>query len=499
MDTPSPSSRTQQEVWRQGAQLEIDIHDLSNSGDGVGRWGDRVLFVPDTVPGDRILTRLIHVKPSYANGKLQRMVHPSPHRIRPACIVADKCGGCQWQAVDYHQQLIAKQNQVVQALERIGGMASPPVDPVLAAAPLGYRNKATFPLGRSPATGQVQAGYYQKSSHKLVNLNQCPVQDERLNPLLAEVKQDIQKRGWSIYNEIRHQGRLRHLSLRIGRRTGEMLLTLVSREAELDGLEEQATEWRHRYPDLVGVMLNLNPKRTNAVFGDETRCIAGQPYLTERFADLTFQIGATTFFQINTEQAERLVRVILDELALTGDEGVLDAYCGIGTLTLPLALRVREAIAIESHAPSVDQARINAAINTITNVTFHTGTVESLIPQLLAQPSQPSSQPSSQPPLQRIDVVVLDPPRKGCTPGVLNGLLDLAPSRIAYVSCNPATLARDLKHLCANGSYRLTRVQPVDFFPQTAHVECVAFLAIAQSPIEGLRGDRCSPSLPTIT
>ncbi len=463
----SPQSSNQIDAWRQGAQVEIDIHDLSNRGDGVGRWGDRIVFVPNTVPGDRIITRLLHVKPSYSNGKLQRVVRESEHRIRPACIVADKCGGCQWQAVAYEHQLASKHNQVVQALERIGGLVDPPVDPVLAAEPLGYRNKATYPLGRSPTTGQVQAGYYQRGSHRLVNLNQCPVQDEGFNPLLAEVKQDIQARGWSIYNETRHQGRLRHLSLRVGRRTGDMLLTLVSREAELEGLEEQATEWLHRYPTLVGVMLNLNPTRTNAIFGDETRCIAGRPYLTEQFADLTFQIGATTFFQVNTEQAERLLMMMLEELALTGNEIVLDAYCGIGTLTLPLAKRVKEAIAIESHPPSVAQARVNAALNTIHNVTFRSGTVEAELPEIQAHMPQP------------IDVVVLDPPRKGCPPEVLDKLLALAPSRIAYISCNPATLARDLKHLCGGGPYHLTRVKPVDFFPQTAHVECVAFLAIA--------------------
>ena len=474
--TDQIATQTQElELWQQGTLVEIDIHDLSHSGDGVGRWSDpnsaeasqRVVFVPDAVPGDRILTRLVHTKPSYGNGKIHRILKASEHRIRPACIVADKCGGCQWQAVAYEQQLVAKHNQVVQALERIGSIANPPVNAVLAADPLGYRNKATYPLGRSPTTGQVQAGYYQKSSHKLVNLNQCPVQDERLNPLLAEVKEDIQARGWSIYNEARHQGRLRHLSLRIGRRTGEMLLTLVSRESDLDGLDEQAADWLRRYPDLVGVMLNLNPKRTNAIFGDDTRCIAGQPYLTEQFANLTFQIGATTFFQVNTEQAERLLTVIVDELSLDGREVLLDAYCGIGTLTLPLADQVRQAIAIESQEASVEQARTNAAINGINNVTFHVGSVETVLPELMTE----------MPTL--VDVVVLDPPRKGCSSTVLETLLSLCPPRIVYVSCNPATLARDLKHLCGDGGYHLTRVQPVDLFPQTAHVECVAFLAIA--------------------
>ncbi|MDF5732578.1 MAG: 23S rRNA (uracil(1939)-C(5))-methyltransferase RlmD, partial [Rhizonema sp. PD38] len=193
-------------TWQQGDLTEVTITDLSDTGDGVGRSDDLVVFVPDTVPGDRVLVRLVHVKPKYAQGKRQQLLQPSPHRIQPNCIVADKCGGCQWQHIDYEYQLEAKRNQVVQALERIGGFVAPPVYPVLATfSPLGYRNKATYPLGRS-RTLQVQAGYYQKGSHQLINLNQCPVQDQRLNLLLLEVKQDIQKRGWQIYNEQRHTG-----------------------------------------------------------------------------------------------------------------------------------------------------------------------------------------------------------------------------------------------------------------------------------------------------
>lgn len=449
-------------LWEQGAILELEVIDLSDSGDGVGRWQQRVVFVPDTVPGDVVRVRLVHVKKSYAHAKLLSVLTPSRDRIRPACIVADKCGGCQWQVVSYERQLVAKRDQVVQALERIGGFEQPQVEPMLAVGDsLHYRNKATYPLSRS-TEGQVQAGYYRKGSHRLVNLNQCPVQDERLNPLLAQVKQDIQKRGWSIYNEERHQGRLRHLSLRIGRRTDESLLTLVTTDWRLDGIEEQATEWLEQYPDLVGVALNLNCDRTNRIFGDETRCVAGEPALTETFAGLEFKIQPTTFFQIYTEQAEALLEVVLQALNPQGNEILLDAYCGIGTLTLPLAKRVEYAIGIEVHAESVVQARQNAESNQIHNVEFQAGKVETCLSALSMQPN----------------LVLLDPPRKGCSTAVLDQLRQLQPTKIAYISCNPATLARDLKHLCADGHYRLTRVQPADFFPQTAHVECAAFLEL---------------------
>lgn len=448
--------------WQQGQLVEIVINDLSDTGDGVGRLRSRVVFVPDTVPGDRALVRLVRVKPQYAHGKLHELLEASPHRRRPSCIVADKCGGCQWQHIAYEYQLEAKQNQVIQALERIGGFSCPPVDPVLPAfSTVGYRNKATYPLGIS-ASGHVQAGYYHKGSHQLINLNQCPVQDSRLNPLLAEVKQDIQQRGWRVYDERRHKGQVRHLGLRIGRRTGEMLLTLVVKDWDLPGIEAQAQEWLNRYPQLVGVSLNRNPERTNAIFGEETRCIAGHAYLLEQFAGLEFQVRPDTFFQVYTEVAEALVQVIMQHLNLQGDEVLVDAYCGIGTLTLPLAKALHQAIGLEVQSSAVEQAQLNAQLNGINNVTFQVGPVETLLPQVGITP----------------DIVLLDPPRKGCDRAVIEALLQALPRSIVYVSCKPATLARDLKLLCQEGNYRLTRVQPADFFPQTAHVECAAFLVL---------------------
>ncbi|MBD1804469.1 23S rRNA (uracil(1939)-C(5))-methyltransferase RlmD [Microcoleus sp. FACHB-SPT15] len=446
--------------WQQGQLVEVRITDLNDTGEGVGRLGGRVVFVPDTVTGDRILVRLVHVKANYANGKLHQILEPSPHRIRPNCIVADKCGGCQWQHIDYEYQQSAKHNLVVQALERIGGFTQPPVAPILTSDSfLAYRNKVTYPLKRS-ATGQLQAGYYQKGSHQLINLNQCPVQDSRLNPLLAEVKQDIERMGWSVYDERRHQGRIRHLSLRIGRRTGEMLLTLIATDWKLGDLDVQAQQWLTRYPKLVGVSVNRNPNRTNAVFGDETRCIAGQPYLKEEFAGLEFQLSPETFFQVNTEAAEVLLNAIAQQLALKGDEVLVDAYCGIGTFTLPLAQRVKQAIGLEVQPASVEQAQKNAQLNGISNVMFKTGTVETLLPQLGITP----------------DIVLLDPPRKGCDRQVIETLLEILPERIVYISCKPATLARDLKLMSQTGSYQLAHIQPADFFPQTPHVECAAFL-----------------------
>ncbi len=446
--------------WQQGQLVEVTITDLSDRGDGVGRYAQRAVFVPDTVTGDRALVRLVRVKPQYGYGQLVTLLQPSSYRTRPNCIVADRCGGCQWQHVDYEYQREAKRQMVVNALQRIGKFEAVDVLPLLSnAASLGYRNKATYPL-RESGTGQVKAGYYRKGSHQLINLNRCPVQDDRLNPLLADIKADIQDRGWSIYSEKKHSGELRHLSLRIGRRTGQMLLTLVSTHADLTGIEAQAQVWLDRYPDLVGVCLNENASQTNVILGPRTHCVAGQPYLEEEFAGLRFQIGPETFFQIYTEQAEALLAALVETLNLQGSERIVDAYCGVGTLSLPLARQVAQVIGLEAQAQAVQQAERNARLNGISNVEFRVGPVELVLPTLEVVP----------------DVVVLDPPRKGCDRRVLDTLREQKPQRIAYMSCNPATLARDLQILCEGGLYQLKPVQPADFFPQTAHVESLAVL-----------------------
>jgi 23S rRNA (uracil1939-C5)-methyltransferase len=503
---------------RQGDVVEIDITDVNDSGEGVGRAGDRVVFVPDTVTGDRVVARLVTVKRQYSHGKLLEVLTASPHRVRPSCIVADKCGGCQLQHIDYDYQLIAKENQVLQALKRIGKFTAPPVAPIVGAqGNFAYRNKVTYPLGVSDS-GNVKAGYYRKGTHQIVNLNQCPVQDERLNPLLAEIKQDIQDRGWQIYQPeskgarepgLRRTGvqiivsqyqeeeltvtgipkpklrnrptitqvtdipdnrpKFRHLLMRIGRRTGEILLTLVVTDFDIPDIEGQAQRWMQRYPNLVGVCLNLNSQSTNNIFGTETRCIAGRDYVCETFGNLQFQLKGDTFFQIYTEQAETVLNMIIDRAKFTGEETLIDAYCGIGTFTLPLSKRVKKVIGLEVHAASVVQARSNARLNSINNIEFRTGAVEELLPEIEVQ----------------ADIVLLDPPRTGCDRAVLDALTAMQPAQIIYISCKPATLARDLQILCEQGNYQLTHVQPADFFPQTSHVECVAFLTRGEGLVSG--------------
>jgi 23S rRNA (uracil1939-C5)-methyltransferase len=448
----------------QGQKITLTIDDLADSGDGVGRYENIAIFVPNTVPGDRLEVKLEFVKKNFANASVQKILEPSSDRVRPKCIVADKCGGCQWQAVSYPAQLRTKQNIVLQALQRIGGfnpqVLEKLISPIISAEEgLHYRNKASYPLAKG-RDGNLKAGYYQKGSHKIVNLNQCPAQDIRLDPMLEELKLDIHNQCWEIYDENAHTGLLRHLGLRIGRNTGEVLITLVTRDWDVPNLESFAQKWLERYPKVVGVILNCNPEKTNAIMGRESRCIAGKDYLLEKFAGLTFRLRADTFFQVYTEQAEKMLKVIETELHLEGTEILLDAYAGIGTIALPLAEQVKQAIAIEIQPQATAQGKLNAELNGIDNVVFHTGKVEDLISTLDLQP----------------DIVILDPPRKGCELSVIQYLREHAPDRLVYVSCNPATQARDLKLLCEGDRYHITRIQPIDFFPQTSHVEAIAFL-----------------------
>jgi 23S rRNA (uracil1939-C5)-methyltransferase len=460
-------------MLQQGQKITITIDDLADSGDGVGRYENMAVFIPNTVPGDRLTAKLELVKKNFAKASIDTILSPSRDRIRPSCIVADKCGGCQWQTVSYEAQLRTKQNLVQQAMQRIGGIApevlAACLSPIIGAdASLHYRNKVTYPLATGK-DGNLKAGYYQKGSHKIVNLNQCPAQDERLDPMLAELKMDIHNQCWEIYNEAEHTGLLRHLGLRIGRHTGEILITLVSRDWNVPNLAIFAQTWLERYDKVVGVILNCNPDRTNAIFGRESRCIAGRDYLLEKFAGLTFHLRGDTFFQVYTEQAEKMLEVITAELDLQGTETLLDAYAGIGTIALPIAEQVQQAIAIEIQPQATAQGKLNAVLNGIDNVTFYTGKVEELIGQI--------KQESGVNP----DIVILDPPRKGCDQAVIdylrgNSTDGFMPDRLVYVSCNPATQARDLKLLCEGDLYRLTRIQPIDFFPQTSHVEAIAFL-----------------------
>ncbi|MEY4431673.1 MAG: rRNA ((1939)-C(5))-methyltransferase RlmD [Cyanobacteriota bacterium] len=442
-----------------GQSLELTVDSTGHDGQGVGRWNGLVVFLPGVLPGERVQARVRRVAKRHLEADLTAVLESSPQRRRPPCILADHCGGCSLQHCEDSSQAGLKQQLVVEALRRLGGV-TPEVDQIWSAeVPLGYRNRALIPLERS-ADGQLRAGYYRRGSHRIVNMNRCPVLDPRIDRLVEAIKRDLAQTDWPVDVNLTAQGGLRHLALRVGHHTGEVLITLVSSHADLPGFPELAQLWMQRWPEVVGVGLNLQPRASNVVLGPCTTAIRGRPWLLERFAGIELRIAADTFFQVNTPQAERLVPLLVDFLDAAAGPRLVDAYCGIGTFALPLAAAGAEVLGLELHAEAVSQAQANAQRNGLPRARFLQGDVGALL----------------QGQLSTADGLVVDPPRKGLSDDTLAAIVDAPPPRLAYISCNPATLARDLGSLCGNGPYGIERLQPVDFFPQTSHVECVALL-----------------------
>ena len=442
-----------------GQRLELSIDGCGHDGQGVGRWQDQVVFIPGALPGERVEARVRRLAKRHLEADLLAVLEASPDRQRPPCILADHCGGCSLQHCVAEAQARIKQDHVQEALRRIGGLNVAP-DPIWSAPQgLSYRNRALIPLERSD-NGSIRAGYYRRGSHRIVNMNQCPVLDPRIDQLVEPIKRDLSATDWPVDVNLSGAGGLRHLALRVGHHTGELLITLVSSHPNLPGLTAMAQAWMERWPQLVGVGLNLQPRATNVVIGPTTELVLGRPWLLERFAGIELRIGADTFFQVNTPQAERVVPLLAAFFGADQGPQLLDAYCGIGTFALPLAAAGASVLGLELQGPAVGQARANAERAGLHQTDFLEGDVGALLREHLAG----------------VDGLVVDPPRKGLSDAAREAIVANPPPRLAYISCNPATLARDLGALCASAGYRVERLQPVDFFPQTSHVECVASL-----------------------
>ena len=443
-----------------GMSVTVSITGLSHDGQGVARLADRVLFVAGALPGERAKVRLIHKARRHWLAELQQVLETAPERRRPPCILADDCGGCSLQHLDDLAQQHWKHQKVVDALRRIAHLDTE-VAPLLAAPEgLGYRNRAIIPLERCE-DGRLRAGFYRPGTHKIVNMNRCLVLDPRLDALIAPLKADLEASDWPVDRDCREAGGLRHLALRIGSHTGELLITLVSSNADLDGIEIMAAQWMHRWPELVGVCLNLQPLPTNTLMGPETRVVVGRSWVQERFCDLDLRIAADTFFQVHTRQAERIVPLVLAALAESAPGVMVDAYCGIGTYSLPVAAAGWHVHGIELSTEAVHQAKTNARENGLSeSATFEAGVVAECLGEHLVH----------------CDALFLDPPRKGLEPFTLQAISEHPPAHLLYLSCDPATLARDLALLVGSGNYRLESVQPIDFFPQTSHIETLTVL-----------------------
>ena len=438
--------------------VQVQIRDLSTDGAGIGESDGRVVFVEGALPGEWVEARITSGTRGRFYGEVREIKEKSPQRRQPPCILATDCGGCSLQHWDDSAQVLWKQKHLQELLRRIGSL-DVNVETIQASAQtLGYRNRAIIPIQHGQ--NGLRAGFYRRGSHSVVNMNHCLVLDPRLDELIEPMKADLAETGWPIYDEEAQTGLLRHLVLRVGANSGEILAGLVARDHSFDGAEALAQKWLDRWPQLVGVVLNLQPKASNTLLGPMEVLLGGRPWLMESFAGRRFQIALDTFFQVHTQQAERLVQLLREGLALKTGEVLVDGYCGVGTLGLPLIEQGMRLIGIELHPSSIERARCNAMLNGIENAEFQVGAMERTLKQVLPF----------------TDALLLDPPRKGLTEGLCTAIAMEPPERVAYVSCNPSTLSRDLARLTATGTLKVSTIQPLDFFPQTTHTEALAML-----------------------
>ncbi|WP_054635976.1 23S rRNA (uracil(1939)-C(5))-methyltransferase RlmD [Thalassobacillus sp. C254] len=442
--------------------IDVTFEDLTHEGAGVAKVDGYALFVPNALPGEQAKVKVVKTKKGYGFGKLLEHTKESEYRVEPPCPIYKQCGGCQLQHLSYEGQLDYKQNQVKNVLQRIGGLENVTVHPTLGMEdPWRYRNKAQVPVGMEE--GGLVAGFYQQRSHQIINMERCVIQDEANDEAVSRVKEIADQYGIKAYDEKIHKGTLRHIVARHALNTGQLMVVLVTKGTELPNKKNIIEEIRQALPNVKSIVQNINPKRTNVIFGEQTKVLWGEEYIYDTIGEIKFAISARSFYQVNPKQTKVLYDKALEYGNLTGRETVIDAYCGIGTISLFLAQKAKHVYGVEIVPEAISDAKRNAKLNHMDNVDFAVGEAEEVIPWWhTAQGITP-------------DVIVVDPPRKGCDEKLLETIVKMKPERVVYVSCNPATLARDLKIL-EEGGFETKEVQPVDMFPQTTHVECVSHL-----------------------
>ncbi len=446
-----------------GDTLTVAINGYATQGEGVGRYKGFTIFVPNSLDGETVVTRIELVKKNYARGELVRVVEPSPHRVEPACPLYAECGGCQLLHLDYEGQLAFKRQRVIDVMERLGGLKDVTVRPVIGMPnPWKYRNKVQYPFALD-AKGRVVIGCYQQGTHNVVDTRECLIQHDLNSRIMNRLRELVQGMGISIYDENTGQGLLRHVLVKNGFESGEAMVVLVTNGPDFPEGKELARMLASNFPELKSVVQNINTTSGNVVLGDKNKVLYGEDGIIDRLGDLEFKISANSFFQVNPAQTEVLYKKALEYAALTGEERVLDAYCGVGTLTLFLARQAKEVYGIEVIPGAIEDAEENAKRNKADNVVFVVGATEEVLPKLVKIGID-------------FQVAVVDPPRSGCEERVLEALVQVKVGRIVYVSCNPSTLARDLKYL-VNRGYAVKEIQPVDMFPHTYHVECVTLMS----------------------
>lgn len=456
-------------------------------GEGIGKYEGMTFFVKDAVIGDTIRAGITKLKKNYGYARVQEILEPSPYRVQPECPLYARCGGCQIQAMDYRQQLCYKQKKVRGNLIRIGGFAPELIDSVMEEIvgmeqPYRYRNKAQFPIG-ADRDGMPVAGFYAARTHNIIPVEDCKLGVTQNEQILGVVLSYMRENGVRPYDETTGRGLVRHVLIRYGFTSKELMVCLVINRETLPQ-EKKLVDALCKIEGMTSISVNINRKNTNVILGEETRTVWGSDYITDQIhlrdcdhdfaltdTAIAYHISPQSFYQVNPVQTEKLYSLALSYAGLTGRETVWDLYCGIGTISLFLAQKAGKVYGVEIVPQAIEDARSNAALNGITNASFFVGKAEEVLPEFYEKESRKPDADMLHP-----DVIVVDPPRKGCDEKCLETMLRMEPDRIVYVSCDPATLARDLKILCGGG-YALRKVRPVDQFGHTTHVETVVLLS----------------------
>ncbi len=451
--------------------VTVKIEDIGTAGEGIGRAEGMTLFIKDALPGDVVTAVVMKLKKTYGYARLLEILTPSPHRVIPKCLESRRCGGCQIQALAYEEQLLFKQSLVRNHLIRIGGFPADEVQkwmqPVIGMEnPYHYRNKAQFPIG-TDKDGNPVAGFYAGRTHTIIPIEKCYLgvscNEEILDILLSFMREnDIRP-----YDEETGRGLVRHVLIRYGFTTKEIMVCIVINGETIPG-QELLVEKLSAVSGMTSISVNINRKRTNVILGDTVKTIWGSDYIIDYIGDVKYRISPHSFYQVNPVQTVKLYQTALEYAGLTGNETVWDLYCGIGTISLFLAKKARMVYGVEIVPQAVADAKNNAKMNGINNAKFFVGKAEEVLPDFYDKRTVGEEEADMLHP----DVIVVDPPRKGCEESLLSTMLEMSPERIVYVSCDSATLARDLKYLRAGG-YEVRSVQPVDQFCHTVHTECV--------------------------
>ena len=454
--------------------VTVEITDIGVSGEGIGHVDGYTLFIKDAVIGDVIEAKVMKAKKNYGYARLMKVITPSEYRVEPKCAFARRCGGCQIQEMSYDRQLVFKDQKIRGNLERIGGFTKDQIDTVMQPVvgmehPFGYRNKAQFPFG-TDKEGNPITGFYAGRTHDIIANTDCALGVEQNKEILEIILQYMRENKIKSYDEKTGKGLIRHALIRYGFKTKEIMVCLVVNGKKLPKAE-RLIEKLIQIEGMTSITISPNTRRDNVIMGDSYEILWGQGYITDYIGNVKYQISPLSFYQVNPGQTEKLYGLALEYADLKGDETVWDLYCGIGTISLFLAQKAKQVYGVEIVPQAIDDAKENAKINAIDNAEFFVGKAEEVLPEYYAEYEREHNGETA-----HADVIVVDPPRKGCDETLLETIVKMQPEKVVYVSCDSATLARDLKYLCANG-YEITVCRGVDQFPQSVHVETVCLLS----------------------